>query len=886
MLADCPASTQAKSKAKSKAQGQAQGQAQGRAQSASEQTSLPPAINPIACFQAMWRNRLYGMYVMEVVEGGADFRFLAFNDAMANMSPVPIDLLKGKLLSEALHPQDARRYQQHYAHCIQSGHIIEFQETFVDGDQTTWWSLSVDPVKDDSGDIYQLIVTAADTSDKCRAEAALQESRQVLQKVIDTVPSAIFWKDRESRYLGCNQSFLQMAGLNHVVDIIGKNDYDMVWKPEESDWFVELDKRVMSNNCAELDIVEPLLNASGRQSWLKTSKLPLNNNKGDVIGVLGIVEDITEKKSIQDEQARLLAILEATPDVIGIIDSSGRHRYLNQAGYKLFGIAPPETQQFHISDTAPSEFVDILLEEALPQAAETGIWRGESAIKNGEGQEIPVSLVIICHKDNEGAVAYFSSITRDISDRKASEIILRKNAERHAVLNQITMQVRNSLDLDTVIATALMAVHNGLKLDYCGFAWLDNYAESPTWQIIQAIDDTDHGILLGEQPDDQLGPDIQALANQAITRVDDAEKCSNLIHQAFLKRLGICSEILVPIRTDADKTGVIICCFVHEAHAWAESEVELLQAVGDQLAIAINQANLYTQSCHQSQQLVNTLDQLKRTQAQIIQAEKMSSLGQMVAGVAHEINNPVNFIYGNLEPAQEYTQDLIGLIDKYQAVYPNPSAEIEAEIDCIDLDFVREDLPKLLDSMVVGTERIREIVLSLRNFSRLDEAAVKTVDVHEGIDSTLVILSHRLKSSNTQGSIEVIKRYGQLPEIDCYPSQLNQVLMNILSNAVDALEEETQPQITLTTESQYIDGKEYALIRIADNGTGIPEEIRPQILDPFFTTKPVGKGTGMGMSISYQIITEKHGGNLSFSSEIGEGTEFVITIPMKQPEAT
>jgi len=848
--------------------------------------SLPANISTMACFKAIWRNRLYGMYVLEVINAGEDFRFLAFNDAMANMSPRPVEQLQGKLLSAALQPEDARRYQQHYARCIQSEHIIEFEEIFVEGDRKAWWNLSVDPVKNEFGDIYQLIVTAADITDKRRAESSLQESRQVLRKVVDTVPSAIFWKDRESRYLGCNQSFVKMANLDEVVDIIGKSDHDMVWEKEDSDRFAAWDKRVMENNRAEIGIIEPQQRVSGQQAWIKTSKLPLNNSKGEVIGLLGIIEDITEEKRIHDEQNRLLAILEATPDVVGIIDATGSHRYLNQAGCRLFGRSQAGIQTFHISDTTPAHFADVLIKEALPEAARAGIWHGESVIVDGDGREIPVSQVILGHREDSGAVAYFSSITRDISDRKATETLLRKNAERHAVLNQITMQVRNSLDLDTVIATTLMAVHNGLKLDYCGFAWLDNYTEVPTWSVVQAIDDTDHGLLLGERPDDHLGPDIHALANQEITRVDDANACKEHTHKAFLDRLGIQAEILVPIRTDADKTGVIICCCVHQTHHWSASEVDLLKAVGDQLAIAINQANLYAQSCLQSQQLVHTLDQLKKTQTQIIQAEKMSSLGQMVAGVAHEINNPVNFIYGNLEPAQDYTQDLLGLIDKYQTVYPEPQAEIAAEIDDIDLDFVREDLPRLLNSMIVGTERIREIVLSLRNFSRLDEAAAKTVDLQEGIDSTLVILSHRLKSSNAQGSIEVIKCYGELPPVDCYPSQLNQVLMNILANAVDALEEEAHPKITLTTESHQIEGKDYATIRIADNGSGIPEEIHPQILDPFFTTKPVGKGTGMGMSISYQIVTEKHGGKLSFTSEVGKGTEFVISIPTQQPEAT
>ncbi len=845
-----------------------------------------PIIDATACFNALWNNRLYGMYVMEVINGGEDFRFLDFNEVMKAISPVPTAQILGKRLSETFNPETAQKYRQHYASCVTAGHIFEFEEKFTQGTSDIWWNLSVDPVKNLAGEVYQIIVTVADITSRRQAETALAESREVLQKVIDTVPAAIFWKNRESRYLGCNSAFLKNSGLPKIEDLLGQNDYALVWKAQ-ANWFYEYDQRVMAADRPELNIVEPQLQAGGRQAWLRTSKIPLHGTAGEVTGILGIIEDITDRKDIQDQQDRLLAILEATPDVVGITDAVGNHRYLNQAGQILFNISPEQTSQFHLSDVTRQDVAEMLISQALPIATQKGSWHGESIILDRYGREIPVSQVIICHRTEEGAVAYFSSIARDISDRKAAEALLKDNAERQKVLNQITAQVRNSLDLDTVIATALMSVHQGLKLDYCGFAWLDNTAAdlASPWEIVQAIDATDHGVPLGEHPGDRLGIDIQSLVNQKTTRVDDASRCQNPEHKAFLDRLGICSEILIPIRTDADKIGVMISYYVQAAHTWSPGEVELLQAVGDQLAIAINQANLYTQSCLQSQQLALALNRLKRTQTQIIQAEKMSSLGQMVAGVAHEINNPVNFIHGNLQPAQAYTADLLGIIELYQKNYPEPTPEIAAELEAVDLEFVQEDLPKLLSSMVTGTNRIREIVLSLRNFSRLDEAAVKTVDLHEGIDSTLVILSHRLKATESNRSIKVIKRYGKLPQIDCYPSQLNQVFMNICANAIDALDHHPQPQLTITTElkGSPTDPNAGAIIRIADNGPGIPADIQPRILDPFFTTKAIGKGTGMGMSISYQIVTEKHDGELTFVSEVGKGTEFVITIPIHQP---
>ena len=248
----------------------------------------------------------------------------------------------------------------------------------------------------------------------------------------------------------------------------------------------------------------------------------------------------------------------------------------------------------------------------------------------------------------------------------------------------------------------------------------------------------------------------------------------------------------------------------------------------------------------------------------------MSSLGQLVAGVAHEINNPINFIAGNLKPAQNYAQSLLHLIDLYQQEYPQPSEIIQEEIEDLDLAFLAEDFTKLLSSLQIGTERIHEIVLSLRNFSRLDEAEMKAVNIHEGIESTLLILNSKLKP------IKVSKEYAELPAVECLPGQLNQVFMNILSNAADALSAELAPEIHIQTQKLPSNAVE---IIISDNGPGMPEEVSSKIFEAFFTTKPIGSGTGLGLSISYQIVTERHRGRLQCRSTVGEGTTFSITIP-------
>lgn len=327
------------------------------------------------------------------------------------------------------------------------------------------------------------------------------------------------------------------------------------------------------------------------------------------------------------------------------------------------------------------------------------------------------------------------------------------------------------------------------------------------------------------------------------------------------------------------------------AQAWA---VDKYLSYQDYRFLAASQEDALrrseAQAREQAQQLSKALYELQRSQSQLIQNEKMSSLGQLVAGIAHEINNPTSFIQGNLHHTKEYVDDLLELLKLYQQVLPNPPVEIEDKVEAIDLEFLVEDLPKLLESMRVGAERVLDIVRSLKNFSRVDQSQMKALDIHAGIDNTLRILQNRLDGRVNQRVIEVIKEYGNLPIVECLPAQLDQVFMNILKNAIDALEglvvseNSPTPNPLLWIRTAVTDAN-FVTISIADNGPGMTEEVLYKIFDPFFTTKPVGKGTGLGLSVCYQIVVEKHGGELQCISAPGEGAEFVIKIPIRQQRA-
>ncbi|MEH2259575.1 trifunctional serine/threonine-protein kinase/ATP-binding protein/sensor histidine kinase [Nostoc sp.] len=468
-----------------------------------------------------------------------------------------------------------------------------------------------------------------------------------------------------------------------------------------------------------------------------------------------------------------------------------------------------------------------------------------------------------------------------------------------ATILKAFQSLSSEIELEKLLSTLLQVILKNAGADKCALLM-----PSGSHWVIEALSQLEGpAIVLRSLPfeDHQIVP--VALINWvkntlSLAVIENAVVEPTLVADPYILRHSPKSILCAPILNQGKLIGILYLENNLTVGAFTSDRLQVLKLLTTQVAISLENAQLYhklenyshtleqkveerTQEItEKATQLELTLEKLYSTQAQLIQSEKMSGLGQLVAGIAHEINNPINFIYGNLQPASEYVASLIELNNLYQQLYPQPLPEIAEKMADIELEFLVNDLQKLLSSMRVGADRICQIVLSLRNFSRLDESEIKPVDIHSGIDSTLLILQHRLQNNSKHPEIVVIQKYGQLPLVNCYASALNQVFMNIINNAIDALEiSDTNRQLTIVIQTELKESNKI-LISIADNGIGMSKSVQNQIFNPFFTTKSVGSGTGLGLSTSYSIVVEKHGGQLSCISTPGEGTEFFIKIPV------
>jgi light-regulated signal transduction histidine kinase (bacteriophytochrome) len=503
-----------------------------------------------------------------------------------------------------------------------------------------------------------------------------------------------------------------------------------------------------------------------------------------------------------------------------------------------------------------------------------------------------------------------SNLEQQVQDRTAelqqsnlelqrSTTKLQQAVDHQQALARIIAKIRASLELDAIFKATATEARQLLSADRVVIYRFNPETGDGSGDVIsEAVLPAFPAMLNAKIQDCCMGQGILAAYAKGRVRAIDNLQQSGLseCHIQMLEQFQVKADLIVPLLV-GEKLWGLLC--VHQCAAprqWQKREVDFATQLAAQLGVALQHAVLLGRTRQQAKQLSEAIDHLQRTQTHLIQSEKMSSLGQLVAGVAHEINNPVSFIYGNLSHVNSYTTTLLNLVRLYQQHYPEPAIEIQQHTAEADLEFVATDLPNLLNSLQVGAERIREIVLSLRNFSRLDQAGMKLVDIHEGLDNTLMILQHRIKANSPHSEIEIVRHYGELPLVECSAGQLNQVFMNLLSNAIDALREAQSEQhkanlsplqgaILIQTEAiqdNTGDGhSQHVRITIQDNGSGVPTGIQHRLFDPFFTTKPVGKGTGLGLSISYQIV-KQHGGVLECMSQPDRGATFIIQIPVQQ----
>jgi PAS domain S-box-containing protein len=787
-----------------------------------------------------------------------------------------------------------------------------------------------------------------DITERQRHQTAIRESEERYRAVVEQTSDGIFLVDaRTLRILEANAAYCNLLGYTNE-ELLKLTIYDLVAIDREileasiqqtlkekrffvgearhrrkdgSEVNVEVNVTLISYDGGKevfCTVVRDITERKLAEEALKKAKQELEIRVEERTALLRqavghLQSEIEERKQAQEQleqtKHQQKALLDNIPDLAWLKDEKSRFIAVNESFGEVCGVKPENLVGKTDLDIWPLDLAQTYRDDDRKVLLTGQRKCVEEPLADKEGNRTWIETIKTPIFNERGEVIGTTGIARDITDRKQAEEELRRSearfrevATREALLNRLASQIRNSLNLDTILETAVQELYNHLEIDVCLFGWYVTDSDPAGWEVIKEVTRSAVPSFLGLYPLEAWRPFTCKLIDvQADDKVIDSNACGGALRaqsaREMLLPFGTTAVLSLPIQTQSGELGTITCGRLVSGQAWTDEELEMLQAVANQLVIGINQAQLYEQkhvaattAQTKAAQLEVAMRELQQAQSQLIQSEKMSSLGQLVAGVAHEINNPLNFIRGNLNPAHEYALDLLELVQLYQKFYPQPSPKIQTQIEAIDLDFIKEDLPKILDSMKIGADRICQIVTSLRSFSRAEQGKMKQFDIHEGLDNTLLILAHRLKAKSNHPAIQVVKEYGNLPLVECYTGQLNQVFMNILTNAIDAIDDynkQRSPEdiqnnpgiIRICTE---VNDFHQVLIRIIDNGLGMTEDVCRRLFDPFFTTKPVGQGTGLGMSISYQIIVKKHGGQLRCISAPDRGAEFLIYLPIQK----
>ncbi len=862
--------------------------------------------------ESRWRsyfeNSLVGIVIIT-----PDKNWIEVNDALCRLLKYSRAELTQKNWTEWTHPDDLNAELEQLLLVFagkSDGYVLDKRFIRKDG-QIVYARLSVRCIRYEDGACDHLIAVILDLSDRYHYEERLQMALE---------GSALGLWDWN---LSTGQTYFDPQWkkmLGYEVDEIHDNyqSWEQLLHPEDRFKVMEVLNAYLECRAPIYEVECRMLSKSGKWQWiLSRGKVFEWDESGKPMRMTGTNKNITERKALEQQlalrEAHLNAFFTSAPIGLSILDAQLRFVQISEPLAQMNGLSVHD----HIGKS---------LRAVLPKLApkvepicEQVLRTGEPILNlevSGETQSFPgiVRHWIISYfpiPGEEGRPSGVGTVVVEISDRKRTEAALQQQLLREQLVSAMRARIRRSLNLEEVLTTAVEEVRQFLHTDRTMI-----YRFSPDWSGVIEVESVGEGWmpLLGLDIRDNCFAQtyVPYYRQGQIRAIEDIYNADlKQCHIDLLSGFEVKANLVVPLLQGETLWGLLIAHHCTGSRSWHPSEIECLRQLSVQLAIAIQQSTLFqqaqteiaqrqqalaalreseTRERERAQELSKALHDLKNAQAQLVQTEKMASLGQLVAGVAHEINNPISFIYGNVIPALGYASDLLHLIYLYQQHYPEPSTKIQYEIEAIDLDFIKQDFPKLLRSMQEGASRIQGIVQSLRNFSRLDEAEKKAADLHKGISSTLMILQKRLKEQPNRTAIQVVKEFSDLPFLECYPGELNQVFLNILNNAIDALEcrlkedSSLTPKIRICTEIVPVNSQQSAnkvVIRIADNGSGVPANIQHRLFDPFFTTKPVGKGTGLGLSICHSIVVKKHKGELYFHSEFGQGTEFVIELPMQ-----